>query len=321
MARNLQEVICLDAEFANAEGGAASARYGQELLELSVFGFDGTEVYRSRFKPARHKVWNLVPHGITPQMVASAPGVKECLGTIQEVMDAAKYIVGFALENDLRELKAAGVRGLDAKHVIEVKHWFWIVYGLDHGLDLFNGIGLERCCEQLGIEFDEEVRHSASGDTEATLRCFRKLYDAFVEADEECDATTPFAKVVERFESVYGPRKREYDRMQAAGYAYLTPRGEGLYRLDVVQKRRNVAPDSGVVEISVENRKLAERELRSKLARRMSRPGLYALKHSDFDMFSAYRAPFSDDYDADEARLDKALSRLMLSQAQNRQRR
>lgn len=51
--------VCLDAEFVE----------GNELIELSIFALDRTQIYSQRFKPARYKNWDSSIHHITPEMV------------------------------------------------------------------------------------------------------------------------------------------------------------------------------------------------------------------------------------------------------------
>ncbi|MCM1111456.1 MAG: exonuclease domain-containing protein, partial [Clostridium sp.] len=109
------KIICMDAE--TTDRG--------EMLELSVFSFDGSEIYHHYFKPANARRWRTDIHHITPAMVADKPTAARCLPRIQSVIDDATHILGFAVDNDIRILEHSGVRRFERKRVIEVRQWYW----------------------------------------------------------------------------------------------------------------------------------------------------------------------------------------------------
>ena len=82
--------LCLDAEF-------ASSRDILEMLELSIADSEGKLIYNHRFKPARMRRWNLIPHGIKPAMVDHEPSFASCRPSIQRILDGADYLMGLSL--------------------------------------------------------------------------------------------------------------------------------------------------------------------------------------------------------------------------------
>ncbi|MCM1028972.1 MAG: exonuclease domain-containing protein [Pseudoflavonifractor sp.] len=205
--------LCLDAEF-------ASSRDILEMLELSVADSEATLIYNHRFRPARIKRWTPVPHNITPAMVASEPTFATCRPSIQRILDGADYLMGFALENDLRRLEAQGTQRLDTKKVIEIRDWFWHIYGRDHGLDYAKDIGLSRCCAELGIEIDPNKAHGAAYDTLQTLGCFHILLDLFRQSHQANEFAT-FDDLYNRFIEEFSKAKEAYDLEAAKGFCSI----------------------------------------------------------------------------------------------------
>lgn len=245
--------LCLDAEF-------ASSRDILEMLELTMIDSEGTVIYNHRFRPARMRRWNLVPHNISPAMVAAEPSFASCRPSIQRILDGADYLMGFALENDLRRLEAQGTRRLDDKRVIELRDWFWLIYGRDHGLDYSQNVGLERCCSELGVDIDPEQAHGAAYDTTVTLRCFHILLEQFVAGhpDETFDT---FDSLFDRFADEFGEAKKAYDLAAARGFCTIyridKPDSDMKFRFIASRQEPDAARTDIVASIPVENRRKA----------------------------------------------------------------
>ncbi|MDE6497075.1 MAG: hypothetical protein K2L21_00240 [Muribaculaceae bacterium] len=240
--------LCCDAEFAR----------GQEMLELSIADLHGRLVYQQRFKPRRYRTWDSDIHHITPAMVATAPSFSSCRKRIQAVFDRCTYILGFAVrENDIAKLKRQFVQGLDSKQVLELRDWFWVCHGREHGLDYVQGISLKSVCDNLGISQDESRAHSAAYDTEVTLRCFTILFDKFVEKHAAQRHYADFHEVVQHFESVFKKHKHEYDAERATGYCAIVRTAEkDQYLLKATRERPEI--DENTIEvIAVADRKQA----------------------------------------------------------------
>lgn len=274
--------VCLDAEFVE----------GDELIELSIYSLGRTLLYHQLFRPQRYKRWDSSIHHITEEMVSDAPTFAAELPTVQRIIDEARYVIGFAVSNDTSHLQRQHVAGLDDKHIIELRDWFWIGHGRDAGLDLYQGVSLASVTEHLGVDFGEEGMHSASGDTLATLDCFLQLFDRYRRSRKLDDAS--FDEVVEAFDREYEREKFEYDRTHAEGYAWLLRCGEG-YALRV--RREEPRMSSRVVgPIRVADRNRAVVELGNMLKRRPSLgKGVYKITQADIEQFKAYKTEFDTD--------------------------
>lgn len=290
-------VICLDAEFADNE----------ELLELSAFNLAGEEVYHSYYKPADISYWRTDIHHITPEMVANERNFAACRGEVQSLLDEAFALTGFAVDNDLRVLTRAGIKGLDKKPVIDVKDMYWLQRGREEGMSPFGVPSLLVCSNALGLEFLESEAHSASADTEATLRCFNLLMEEFAveEGKEGHDALT---LMTERIEEA----KADFVEEGARGYVKIFRAG------DLHKVKFGKLPESDrrflILEIEVADRYKAEYEIR-KLLKKKEIPD----KHSMYKLTNKLIEEVgksSNTYDAEESawckKVVRNLSRLTL---------
>lgn len=290
------ECLCLDAEFAN----------GIEIIELSVYDFSGNEIYSRRFKPATLTRWDTSIHGISPEDVCTAPRFGGSLGEIQPLFDRCRYILGFAVaENDIPKLSREGVKGLRGKSVLELRDWFWFVFGREHGLDYSYHISLEKCCLELGLELDPEMEHSASYDTANTLKCFHILYDMFA-GSEGFAPGAPFADVKARFDELFAVAKDEYDRRNSAGFCSIIRRGDGY--VFKVSRTRPTERNDIVATIEVASRKAAAIHFSrlftgSLQSESFTFPRLTARKLAEFETYT-------NTYDKEEQDLSSALLKL-----------
>lgn len=243
-------MICLDAEFAA----------GSHMLELYISDCNGDTLYNHRFKPVGISRWRTDIHGISPEMVKRAPRFKKCRPRIQRIIDDAEYIMGFAIENDIRRLTAEGIVIPEDKKIIELRDWFWLYYGREAGLDLFNGISNKAVAQYLEVPLIEDRLHTSCYDTVVTMASFNRLL--FHAAPEEGSMD----ELYERFTREYEVGRLEYERRLRAGFCVLT-REEDKFRLRAVQ----VMPDDPgdvIATIKVESRKEALFDLGKMLAGR-----------------------------------------------------
>lgn len=103
-----------------------------EILQLSIISAGtGRTLYNKKFWPAHHKSWpeaQAVNH-IRPIDVRDAPSFYEERPKIQEIINAARLIIGYNLDFDLSMLKAAGISFTKVKWGIDVMEDFSIHYG------------------------------------------------------------------------------------------------------------------------------------------------------------------------------------------------
>lgn len=246
------QCICLDAEF-------ASWRDILEMLELTMTDSEGKVIFNHRFRPARIRKWNLIPHGIRPSDVEREPSFASCRPSIQRILDGARYLIGFAIDNDIRRLEGQGVRRLNRPHIIEIRDWFWLIYGREAGLDYAQDIGLARCCKELGVEIDPDQAHGAAYDTAITLRCFHVLLERFVKSHAD-RAFASFDELYDTFAQEFGEAKKAYDLAAAHGYCTIyateTESGKG-FRFAASKEAPDPERSDIVATIEVANRRKA----------------------------------------------------------------
>lgn len=288
------EYICLDTEFVN----------NISIIELSVFSISGREMCHRLFRPARDVRWTAPPDKlkITPEMVANEPTFRQTLTKIQPIFDRARFIIGYAIDNDIKMLRKEGVEGLDDITHIEVRDLYWLVRGRYSGVDLYGVPNLIAITNELGMTFDEGEAHFASSDTRATLFCFHKLIQELCDSvGESYDPANP-NNALSLFQREFTIAKKQYLREQAHGYAWFveTPKG---YKLKV--SRTPPGPEITTFAETAD-RARAEYDILKFVSRREI-PGAYGhyrLKESDFSFLRNY----TNNYDEESAEM---LRRLM----------
>lgn len=276
-------IYCLDAEFAENE----------ELLELSVFSLEGKEVYHSYYKPERIEDWRTDIHHITPEMVADKPTFTSKVNEVETFLGGADVITGFAVNNDLRVLSRSGVEGLDKVCVLDVKDMFWYMKGRGEGMSPFAVPSLIVCAQALGMNFGEDVAHSASADTRATVESFNILMNLFMEA-EKPEAGNEIALFVSHIDEA----KKKFIEEGAKGFVSVLKVGD-VYKLKVSHLPKDASDKSVVVEVAVADRYLAEYELRKMLKKKEvpGKQGFYRLNAKQLDDIRAY----TNEYDAEQS--------------------
>lgn len=290
------QVICLDAEFADNE----------ELLELSMFDLNGKEIYHEYYRPEKIRNWRTDIHHITPEMVSGKPSFRKVRNEVQALIDGAAALTGFAVDNDLRVLSRSGLSGLDNKRVIDVKDMFWYLEGNCKGMSPFSVPSLISCANTLGLDFSEDTAHSASADTEATLKCFRQLYTRFSGGDaiSEESVDTFIVKIKEA--------KAKFVEENAKG-AIKVYKHKDCFKLNFGRKT-DVDEKCILFEVSVADRYKAEYELKKLLKKKEvpDKRNVYRLTPKLLEEVRNYR----NEYDAEESawckKVLRNLSRLSL---------
>lgn len=268
------KVISLDAEFAR----------GKYMLELSMVDGSGRTVYSRRFKPTAVRTWMLEPHNISPAMVKDAPKFRQCLGEIRKIIDGADYMLGFDVGNDLKVMAAENLYLPEDKKIIELRDWFWLLHGKDHGLDLTQGIGNELVAQTLGIEVDSEKVHGSAYDARLTLESFRKLL-----AGNALSEASDFDELYALTKTRLNEEIEDYHREHSRGYVYIVKK-ENAYDVKTRVERPEESGDI-VAMIEVANRKLAMFELskRFKVEPTKGNFRIKGLSAANLDYFRNYR--------------------------------
>lgn len=166
MEGRTKEIVCLDIETTGI-----SVRES-EPVSVAVIDGEGQELYYRLIKPDRAKSWPEAAaiNGITPEMVADAPSIKDEAPAIEAALQGAKIIVGYNQAGfDVRILKRCGIAVPDVP-MTDVMMDFAEIYGewSDYHGD-YKWQKLTTCARHYGYEFKP---HDALEDTRATLHCF-----------------------------------------------------------------------------------------------------------------------------------------------------
>ena len=266
-------LICLDIE----------ATDNGEMLELSVINHsDCSTAYHSYFRPPTARTWpnSQAVHHISPEMVKDAPSIKKERPAIQQIIDGADGIVGFAVDNDIRYLQGSSVKVGEGIKVIDVRDWFWYYKGRYLDIEFGSVPRLAKCAELLGFEFSEESEaHSAANDTLMTV----KLFNALV---EEADTGLTLEDTINKFEELFDEERRLHAEKMARGFISLvrTPKGY------LVKNNHNHPASDAELSIEVPGRFQAEHDIREKFSRRESPADsrIYDLRKSDIEYFRNY---------------------------------
>lgn len=282
--KNSCPLLCMDSETTN---------HG-ELLELSIFNASGEECYHQYFRPHAKK-WPSDIHHITPEMVADMKRFAAHRGDITRLLNSSKYLLGCALSNDLHSLRRHGVNLSNTHTVIDIQSWFWLLNDETDRRERTQ-TGLAAIGEAYGLSFGNEQAHSATADTRLTLECFRALVNDFNrrfpdnKTDEVCDINDE--KYLKRLVARYNEQNKRamqiFRMRNAGGYVNVIKRDQG-YSL----KFNRIIPDQNeniVLSVPVEDRELAERDLRNFLLPHELKglTGIYDMDESDFSFVRSY---------------------------------
>ena len=169
-------IICLDTEFTGLSKD-------NEILQLAILDGNGNTVINELYRPEKAKSWPFSQkvHNISPQMVKDKPSFVSERSRLQRYFDDADLIVGFAIENDTRELSRSGIEGLSGDRCFDVRDLYWAVPGKEQGIGVYNVPSLIKCSEECGFDWSDESAHSADADSLATLHLFWVLIRKFAE--------------------------------------------------------------------------------------------------------------------------------------------
>ena len=252
-----------------------------EMLELSVFRYkDKTEIYHSYYKPINTDNWSNKAHHITPEMVKNAPTFKSERRRVQEIINEADGIIGFALHNDIKYLKNHNINIPAQIILLEVQDWFWLYIGKEIGIDFGSVPRLSKCAEILEFNFSEDTdAHSATNDTMITIKIFEKILD-------KCNSGEIDQVVIKNFVKSFEEERNSHAEKIAKGVLSLVRETKGY----ILKNNSLTTERVNGLSIVVNSRYLAEHDIRDKFKKRETSPnsGVYNLKNSDIDFFINY---------------------------------
>jgi len=275
------KLICLDAEFADA----------REILELAIYDYDGNPVYCSLFKPEFVRQWRSSQriHHISPAMVKDKPSFASCRDDIQEIVDNVDYIVGFAVDNDVRMLEKSGIEHMGERVIVDVRDIYWHCVAKAKDVSLNSVPGLAACAADLGVSFGEDREHSAGGDTLVTLRCLRRMIES------EPDGVTDPETVLKRMIQETDIDKRAFRRENAKGYVHLLKSPKG-YTFKT-STHATLSRDDVVATVRVDHRDRAEVELYQHFSKKATSSDrhVFALRDRDIAFFQSYTNTYDEE--------------------------
>lgn len=179
MEDRLTEIVCLDIETTGV------SIWESEPVSVAIIDGEGEKLYYHLIKPDRAKRWPEAAaiNGITPEMVADAPSIKEEAPKIEMALLGAKVIIGYNQAGfDIPILKRCGIDVPDVP-MADVMLDFAEIYGeWNEYFEDFKWQKLTTCARRYGYEFKP---HDALEDTRATLHCFWGVVDDQIEALEK----------------------------------------------------------------------------------------------------------------------------------------
>ena len=279
--------LCFDTETTN---------HG-ELLELAIYDPEGNVVFHEYFRPHASK-WPTNIHHITPEMVAGSKRFIAYRQEVQRILNSTNHLVGCALSNDLGTLKRYGVK-FHGHHVVhDIQSWFWLLND-DSERRLRKQTGLASIAEHYGLSFGGEMPHSATADTNLTLRCFKALVNDFYSRSlsvpcPEFDVNS-IGRITEDYLKAFDVAMDWYGLRNAGGYVNVVARERGFsFRFS-----HSLPADESkyVFSVPVNDRQGAERDLKHRFESKMLRgfTGIYDLDAEDL----RFVREFSNEIDFD----------------------
>lgn len=287
----------------------------QEVLELSIYSLDKDtsdgqhytdnndtrkatdlkEIFHQYFKPRNEYRWpgSERVHHISPRMVSHRPHFSRFRPMIEEIIDKADCLVGFAISNDIEALRREGIRNLDDKPYIDIRDMHWLCHGRDAGVELDARRGLAATAEELGVEFSDSDAHGASYDTRKTMECLEALLDTFT---AKYPMTEDRNDLLAHYLQVWDKEREDYLREYAKGWIAIMEARDG-YRL----KASRLSEPKGdkvvsCVHVMARNRALDEMDAKFAKRRHPEDRHVYRLTQADIKWFENY----TNEYDGQE---------------------
>ncbi len=151
-----------------------------QILELAIVDDDGDVLINQRFKPTRIQEWPDAQkiNGISPEDLVGCPHFADYIEKIQNIISAARRVVGYNTYFDLRMLHGEGV--ILGKHttVIDIMTDFAKIYGeWDQKRQAYRRQKLSTCANFYHYNWSGMHAHGALADTLATKHCYEKMRD------------------------------------------------------------------------------------------------------------------------------------------------
>ena len=155
-----------------------------EIISISILDGNGTLIMDTLVKPSHTKKWKKTEkiHGITPEMVADAPYLKELTPRIKEIFENADVLIAYGISTDFSHIKyiydtVAEREKLRKKTRCAANEY--VRYIQEHHPDQTHA-SLGDAMECLGVAWDG-VAHTSIADTIGCAKVWEKLCPNYYE--------------------------------------------------------------------------------------------------------------------------------------------
>ena len=176
-------LICLDIE-------ATGFREREDVIQFAMVSRNGDKIFDLYTRPTHFTddelKWSLRQkgsvHNIGYKQLRDKLPLRSYKKQIQKVIDRARIIVGFSIKNDIHWLNKNGIIIPKGKRIIDIQQIFRIyryVQSKKPNENVWKTLNsLKTCakhCEYIKKENESYRFHSALGDSDATMHCYRYL--------------------------------------------------------------------------------------------------------------------------------------------------
>lgn len=145
---------------------------GDELLQVSIIGDDGSTIFDSLIHPIFATSWEeaMAVNHITPEMVKHAPYIGDVSDDLRRIIQSADTIIGYNTPFDLDFIyQCAGIDILAYTNIIDVMAEF------KHFMQLDRWVKLTEAAAYFGFDWSAAPAHNSLGDCLATLHVYNCL--------------------------------------------------------------------------------------------------------------------------------------------------
>ena len=155
-----------------------------EIISISILDGAGNLIMDTLVKPSHTKKWKKTEkiHGITPEMVADAPYLKELTPRIKEIFENADVLIAYGISTDFSHIKyiydtPAEREKLRSKTRCAANEYVRFIQ--EHHPELSHA-SLSDAMECLGVAWDG-VAHTSIADTIGCAKVWEKLFPNYYE--------------------------------------------------------------------------------------------------------------------------------------------
>lgn len=153
---------------------------GDELLQVSIIGDDGSAIFDSLIHPIFASSWEeaMAVNHITPEMVQDAPYIGDVSDDLRRIIQSADTIIGYNTPFDLGFLDyCAGIIPDPGTKIIDVMQDF------KERMQIERWVKLVDAAAYYNFDWIHRPAHNSLGDCDATLHVYKCMMQERREAD------------------------------------------------------------------------------------------------------------------------------------------